>query len=195
MTGPMNDNGMDAHDAYDDMYDHDMTFEEVQRALGADPEPQTHDPTDLSVILTFGDAKGRECRIPVAELLRAFLALDQEGLIPDPGADWRKAMAGHLAAAPGTEDETLAHYVRLERVAEGMCDCCGAVCHAVFHVGTENFRIERWAVVTSTMVLEDRGFLLPLPLQWYQRLETNYESICETGRYILTSGQSGAEDV
>ena len=191
----MNDNGMDAHDAYDDMYDHDMTFEEAQRALGADPEPQTHDPTDLSVILTFGDAKGRECRIPVAELLRAFLALDQEGLIPDPGADWRKAMAGHLAAAPGTEDETLARYVHLERVADGMCDCCGAVCNAIFRRGNENFRIERWAVVTSTMVLQKQQKLLPLPFKWTLEFEWHYEQICETGRSVYRAGTGGSESV
>ena len=172
-----------------------MGFDDIQRALGASLDPETHDPTSLSLVLDFADARGRRCSIGAGDILRAFLALDQEGLVPDPGEDWRKTMARHLETAPDLPAADLAQYSHLERVADGLCETCGAVCQALFRAGTDAFRLERWAVVTSIMVLEDQGYLLPLPIRWYQILETNHESLCETGRHVFSPRQSGVEDV
>lgn len=160
---------------------------------GYDPIPE---PLHLDLSLTFADREGRVCNVYVAGIAAAFLALDAEGLIPDPGDDWRAGLSTLDAFQQTTlMAEEISHYSGLIYNIEAICACCGSECHAQFSRNGEHLLIERWSIVTTVMILVDRSALPKLPFQWYTSLEQHYERICETGRLAWAQGSGGACDV
>lgn len=149
----------------------------------------------LNSILTFADQNGRQIRITTADLLHAFLALDKQGLVPDPGSDWHQDCKDISDQHPAPHHPDHGTFSHLQPVPDLLCECCGSECHAVYTRGNETFLIERWSIVTAINLLVKQEQLPILPDEYYASLEIEYERICETGRYIRSSGSCGSEYV
>ena len=155
---------------------------------------------ELGAILTFADKTGRHCKIDAAGLVTGFLDMDTEGLIPDPGAAWRAKFDTVRDLAKRSTPPEMARYTGLQRVDGSICECCEAECHAVFTQADnrfliDRFLIERWAIVTTVILLTRREMLPILPFEWYVSLGREYERICETGRRVYLPGADGAQHV
>ncbi len=153
------------------------------------------EPMALDAILTFADKTGRQCRVEVAGVVAAFLDMDTEGLIPDPGSIWRARFRTLLDPAKRPAQPNMAGYTGLERVDDSICECCGAECHATFAQARDRFSIERWAIVTTVILLTRREMLPTLPFEWYGSLGQEYERICETGRRAYRPGAGVSQNV
>lgn len=145
--------------------------------------------------LSFANTEGRGFTINLDQLVRAFLDLSRDGLLPEVAFDWIDRVERAIRARGEVTMDHIATYAGLRRVVQAMCECCGAECHAIFVKDAQEYAIERWSVVSSVMLLIERKYLPRLPFQWHVEMERNYERVCETGRRHWQGGASGAEDV
>ena len=152
-------------------------------------------PSYLGVELQFEGTGGRACTISASELVRAFLEMCSDGLLPEVTPEWIACVVGPEAVGTEGVPEHVASYGGLRRVVQAMCECCGAECHAIFVKDGLEYPIERWSVVSSVMLLIERKYLPRLPFQWHVEMERNYERVCETGRRHWQGRTCGAEDV
>lgn len=149
----------------------------------------------LGAILTFAGNDGRQCQVEVADAIAAFLALDRDGLIPEIDQEWKRGFGNALAEHSASQGAELVRYGGLELVTGGICECCGAECHAVFKREGALFLIERWSIVIAIMALIHQGQLPRLSFDWHISLERHYERICETGRYHYRPRAGGPQHV
>ena len=152
-------------------------------------------PSYLGVELQFEGTGGRACTISASELVRAFLEMCSDGLLPEVTPEWVTRVVEPEVAHAKDAMEHVASYGGLRRVVQAMCECCGAECHAIFVKDGFEYPIERWSVMSAVLALIAANCLPDLPFQWHVELERNYERVCETGRRHWQGGASGAEDV
>ena len=110
-------------------------------------------PSYLGVELQFEGTGGRACTISASELVRAFLEICSDGLLPEVKPEWIARVVEPEVAHAEDAMEHVASYGGLRRVVQAMCECCGAECHAIFVKDGLEYPIERWSVMISVMLL------------------------------------------